>query len=661
MSEKKTQVQLQLAYDLLKSGKRNEARPILINILRENEDVEEAWFMLSVCVADPAKQKKALEQVLRINPQNEKAKQRLGQAIQDSLEAQAGVKKEKSSAALTGGDANDLLNQRLFSAVAPEIDEHSEKLDEIPSLESLQANRQSPKDKKRSKKGTPPSSFNDSYDNQSFDDPEELEGKVKKKIKPLYFVLGGGLVIILLCVASVSVLKNVLLGGGLGNATPPFTETTSVRQFPPTYTPSPSPVPTNTSLPTNTPLPTATNSPVPLDNELSQQVSEISGTASQTRKILLESEPVTSMGANTDLETDVTNAYLLNLDENYYASDLDLFIALELMTDDQSLTNSLMNCYVDPTGSAYFPDKNQINLVRGLNGFSGVQQLSFIRQYGLALIDELFDLSLMGYTNPCSFSNEADLAMRALIHGDSVNLGEQWQSAVTAEGIKTELENYQSPTVFTFDSSMPDFLFEYYQFPYVQGTNFVAALFEKGGWESVNQAYAIPPVNTSQVMHPEKYIKYTEAVPVVDPNIPDLLDPGWTVSKEGSLGEWMTYATLRYPDSNTFAISEEDALAAAEGWMGDHYQLALNSEQDSSVLLVHWVWSTAEDASEFAETFNDRLTSQFGSPALSFDTGACWDTDTEMTCILTLGNETLWMKAPDEASVNSLKSGYSGF
>ena len=69
---------LQTAIELIKSWRKPEGGHILAELVKANPDDELAWQWLSVCVM-PAEQKRyCLNQVLRINPQNEFAKKMLG-------------------------------------------------------------------------------------------------------------------------------------------------------------------------------------------------------------------------------------------------------------------------------------------------------------------------------------------------------------------------------------------------------------------------------------------------------------------------------------------------------------------------------------------------------------------------------------------------------
>lgn len=64
---------IQEAVEKIKSGKKDEGRRILVQILRSDPKNEWAWLWLAVAVEDPDKREECLERVLRINPNNQQA------------------------------------------------------------------------------------------------------------------------------------------------------------------------------------------------------------------------------------------------------------------------------------------------------------------------------------------------------------------------------------------------------------------------------------------------------------------------------------------------------------------------------------------------------------------------------------------------------------
>jgi hypothetical protein len=68
---------LQNAIGLYKTGKKTEAGAIFARIVKANPNNEQAWLGLSACIVPEEQKKYCLNQVLRINPQNEHAKKTL--------------------------------------------------------------------------------------------------------------------------------------------------------------------------------------------------------------------------------------------------------------------------------------------------------------------------------------------------------------------------------------------------------------------------------------------------------------------------------------------------------------------------------------------------------------------------------------------------------
>lgn len=129
-------------------------------------------------------------------------------------------------------------------------------------------------------------------------------------------------------------------------------------------------------------------------------------------------------------------------------------------------------------------------------------------------------------------------------------------------------------------------------FPYDQGMLFVADIFRTGGFDLVDTLYAQPPVSTSQVLHPDKYVAGIAPAHVVLP------PSDFEVLSEGRLGELRTRVMLaQCTDPNT-------AKSASEGWKGDAYRVGRRPDGGTVV-----AWLTVLDSPEQASTFESALAS----------------------------------------------------
>jgi hypothetical protein len=69
--------QLLQAYNWIKEGKRSEAEVLLIRVLGSDEKNADAWWLLANALTEPAEQAEALDQLLALRPDDEKAKKML--------------------------------------------------------------------------------------------------------------------------------------------------------------------------------------------------------------------------------------------------------------------------------------------------------------------------------------------------------------------------------------------------------------------------------------------------------------------------------------------------------------------------------------------------------------------------------------------------------
>ena len=73
------QDQLQRAYQLIRAGSRQDAIQVLMPVLRADPANADAWWLLANAVTDPAQKKRALEEVLKLRPTDERARKMLAQ------------------------------------------------------------------------------------------------------------------------------------------------------------------------------------------------------------------------------------------------------------------------------------------------------------------------------------------------------------------------------------------------------------------------------------------------------------------------------------------------------------------------------------------------------------------------------------------------------
>src|SRR5258707_2300401 len=168
-------------------------------------------------------------------------------------------------------------------------------------------------------------------------------------------------------------------------------------------------------------------------------------------------------------------------------------------------------------------------------------------------------------------------------------------------------------------------------FPYQDGEKWVNALYKRGGWNEVSQAFTTLPQSTEQILHPEKYFAHEAPVKVTLPDIANLLNAGsrgtgvrgpqrgspagvldppvnhaqdaratWRRIAYDVQGEWGFYLIL-----DQFLKSPAESRRAAAGWGGDRF--AVYEGPKGEILIASLsVWDTENDAREFYDAYVKR-------------------------------------------------------
>ena len=101
-------------------------------------------------------------------------------------------------------------------------------------------------------------------------------------------------------------------------------------------------------------------------------------------------------------------------------------------------------------------------------------------------------------------NSDAKLALRALIEGDAT-LGTARYAVEYMSPAERVAEPPASPALIRVFRAAPRVIQAQYVFPYRDGGVFVDGLYQEGGWQAVDEAFARPPRSTEQVLHPDKY------------------------------------------------------------------------------------------------------------------------------------------------------------
>ncbi len=197
--------------------------------------------------------------------------------------------------------------------------------------------------------------------------------------------------------------------------------------------------------------------------------------------------------------------------------------------------------------------------------------------------------------------SDAELAAHALIEGDAT-------LAMKVYMAKNPLIAFAfirafGPTAMSSKEyeQAPRSLRESLVFPYEQGLEWATAVFRKGGWPAVSQAFAELPQSSEQILHPEKYFAKEAPVKVTLPDLRAELGSGWKRIDYDVNGEWAYYLIL-----DQFLNVKAESQRAAAGWGGDRYEVYQGANPDQVLIAQLSVWDTEHDASEFFDAYIKR-------------------------------------------------------
>jgi hypothetical protein len=336
-----------------------------------------------------------------------------------------------------------------------------------------------------------------------------------------------------------------------------------------------------------------------------------------------------------------------------------MLAAIGLLPPGFDLYDLLLRLYSEGVAGFYDPDTGELVIVSEAGGLNAYEKVTFAHEYNHALQDQNYDMRAMGFSDEgWDTDSERAAAVQALLEGDSSLLEEQYQATLSREEQREYDDVLQSFDVAIY-SELPAYLLYDFFFPYSQGLDFVRRFYDEGGWARVDEVWLNPPVSTEHILHPEKYEAGELPVLVARPALTETLGAGWREIDSGVMGEWYTYLILAYADDEGARLSASTARRAAEGWGGDGYVVFYNEASAQTFLALQWDWDDQAEAEQFASAFETYAERRFGDAQTSAG-HVCWEGQA-LSCLYINGVHTLWVIAPDRATVEAVLPHYPDF
>ena len=638
---------LQQAAVHLRAGRKDQARAVLVEFVRQNPGSEDGWMLLSLTLTDPKQQADCLQRVLRINPNNTEARNTLSNLTQPAAPL---PRAEPTPPPATPPpletewkpDRDVPASPMMAPLASTEWDSPEES---APAGLPASRTRQTAAERRRAKERPP--------------EPAWVNQAITIAIIALFVILlaGGG-----------------IWGWNFYNARAQATQQAATQQIvvalasvsyptlPPTWTNTPTP--TITPTPTVTPTPTRTPVPTPLPPEptlasemdiIQQQVADVRGLPVQgeIQRYVIDKKRV--RGTLEELFLNHGGS------RDEVADQARVLSALGLIKPTYDLFTNTLNGISDGIGGFYTPWTKQLYVIG--EDWTGVERYVYSHEYDHALTDAHFNISGMGVYPVCAGDHQRCDAIRALVEGDATLLMDLWFEQYATP------QDYQDIQRFAYrrnDTTLPEqfpppYAIQNGAFPYREGRGFVEYLYLKGNWAEVNQAYEDLPQSTEHILHPEKYLAAEPVINIAAPSLEDTIGAEWRRLETNSLGEWMTYLLLGYGADLAAQLDAYSAGSAAAGWGGDTYQIYYNDGTGETIMAVHWVWDAQEDADEFLEAMLYYQDQRFRGSKAGRSDGNCWEANRQASCVFTTEAETLWLLAPNQTTLNNVLARYSNF
>lgn len=348
-----------------------------------------------------------------------------------------------------------------------------------------------------------------------------------------------------------------------------------------------------------------------------------------------------------ELRQRVMDDFLLDYTAEDVRQDALVLNLFGLIERDYDLYDLYVELYSEQIAGFYDDDTKEMVVIQG-EDFAGPERMTYAHEYTHALQDARYDLSdgLNLNDETCELDSEYCGAVTALVEGDASFTEGQWLYEYASLKDKQEIlkfyQDYSSPV---FDT-IPTFLQEDLMFPYYKGLQFVTYLYDESGYTAVDDAFLNPPVSTEQILHPERY-PGDQPVEITLDDFTSPLGDGWEEIERNTMGEWYNYLMLSKPLSNDWALQDDVALSATEGWGGDLYLIYHQSEKDEDVLISISEWDTSTDVDEYWQAFTQYALKRWGSASETSSTKMIWELASQTVTLNRQTNQVLWIIAPN--------------
>ncbi len=280
--------------------------------------------------------------------------------------------------------------------------------------------------------------------------------------------------------------------------------------------------------------------------------------------------------------------------EEIYADELSLKM-LGLVPQDFDLRKSTIDLLTEQAAAFYDYDEKKLFLLEDASFEEETTTLA--HELAHALADQHFNLDK--FMDETSASDDEDLAHTAVVEGQAswlmiaYDLKQQGQPPVpTPHALESVVDSGADPmTEFPVLRKSPLYIRESLLFPYTQGTLFFDAVYRKLGKEAFSVVFEDAPVDSAQIIHPERYFAHQKAA---QPELPKLAlkEPAEELT-DGSVGEFDHQILLEQ------YVSDAEGKALAQHLRGGEFRIYEVGKSRAPLLEYASQWDSEGQAASF--------------------------------------------------------------
>jgi len=282
--------------------------------------------------------------------------------------------------------------------------------------------------------------------------------------------------------------------------------------------------------------------------------------------------------------------------------------ALGLAPRDFSLEKLLISFYTEQAAGFYDPKRKTMFIADWVP--AEMQKMALWHELTHALQDQNWDLDRFMHAR--RDNDDATAAREAVVEGYATVAMFQRAAGGTELGQLPALSPLIEKLIpqqfdeFPAFSSAPYFFRMQALFPYVQGTGFIQAGLQRGGWKALDTLFHHPPETTRQIFDPPAYFDRQAPAAITLAHPPALEGvASLRFLREDALGELGYYSLLGQ------LVSQEEAKSVGEAWLADRYLLYEAADGNSFTLVARTRWTNAETSQAFFRDYHSILARKY--------------------------------------------------